>query len=186
MRFIKSLCLAMLIGSLIATSPAWARDDRSNFAYVQSIETGVFYARCIPAESEGTKGHTQIYSVSRDKDRLVDSYDWYTRAVILGWSPIAGKVAVMALGGTPSSDSNKQVEFSFYLGGKFLHSYTAEDLINWGANSWRSSEGRMDFKVIGAEQIPGTNEYVFSIEIKGKKLSFDILTGKPYTSTKAD
>jgi hypothetical protein len=32
---------------------------------------------------------------------------------------------------------------------------------------------------VGCKQVPGTNEYDFVIELKGKKLAFDILTRKP-------
>ena len=33
--------------------------------------------------------------------------------------------------------------------------------------------------MIGCEQVPGTNDYDFVIESKGKRLAFDIVTGKP-------
>ena len=56
---------------------------------MQSGPDGVFYARCIPAESQGAKGTTTIYRVKADADEVVDRYDWYgPTTVVLGWSPI--------------------------------------------------------------------------------------------------
>jgi hypothetical protein len=170
---------------LIATDPASASKSVVNFPFVQSMEMGVFYARCIPDEPQGTKGTTKIYRVHKSQDELVDSYDWYAKnGLELAWSPIAGKVAVIALGGAQNTEQEEQTELSFYLGGKFLSSYTSRDLEKWGADV-QLRFGSAIFKVLGSEQIPGTNEYVFSIEIKGKKILFDILTGKPYIMPKS-
>lgn len=181
MKLLKSVQVVVLAGLLFATNPARASKTVTNFAYVQSMEMGVVYARCVPEETEGTKGTTKIYRVGKDRDELMDSYNWYSKnAVVLAWSPIEGKVAVMALGGAPTSKGDGQTELSFYLGGKFLNSYTSQDLKAWGADVWQRGGRSAIFKVLGQEQIPGTNDYVFSIEIKGKKFSFDILTGKPF------
>jgi hypothetical protein len=179
--------LAFVVAVLVVTAcPAGqaAAKARSNYPYVQSGPDGVFYARCIPAGADGTEGTTTIYRVQKDADQVVDTYDWYSKAgVVLGWSPIAGKVAVMSLSGKAASDPDKQVEISFYLGGKLLTSYTTKDLVGWGADKYRldtRDEKRAMFNVVGCQQIPRTNKYVFTIEIKGKQLRFDILTGKPY------
>lgn len=188
MKLFKPCLFATFAALLLATCPAGAFDRGPNVPYVQSMQAGAFYARCIPQDSEGNKGITKIYRVGKDEDSIVDHYDWYTRdGVVLAWSPIAGKVAVMALGDAPVADPNKQIELRFYLGGKFLKSYTAQDLKGWGADFGYTVYGRRtSFTVLGQEQIPGTNDYIFSIEIKGKKLSFDILTGTPYVPAKAD
>lgn len=181
MKF-RQLVQVVTLGSLLlAAWPTWASKAVSNQPYVQSGPSGVFYARCIPAEAAGTKGSTKIYRVRKEQDEVVDNYDWFVmNGVVLAWSPIAGKVAVMALGGEPKAVPDKHAELSFYLGGKLLNTYTTNDLKAWGANVWPRGDHRARFKVLGQEQIPGTNEYVFSIEIEGKKFDFDILTGKPY------
>lgn len=177
----RMIAAVVLMG--LACGMAWASKPRSNFSYVQSGPDGVFYARCVPDEAEGTRGTTKVYRVGKQRDDLVDGYDWYVRpGVVLGWSPIAGKVAIMALGGPPAPGSDTPPELSFHLGGERLASYTAVDLKEWGAEIMRrnsSGEERADFKVVGCEQVPGTNDYRFVIEIKGNPLSFDILTGKP-------
>lgn len=177
----------VLLFLAFATGQAQASRTTTNFPYVQSMQMGVFYARCVPQAIEGTKGTTKIYHVGKDQDELMNSYDWYAKnGLVLAWSPIVGKVAVMALGGSPTDGPGTQTEISFYLGGKFLKAYTSQDLKGWGADVWQRGGRGAIFQVLEQEQIPGTNEYVFSIEIKGKKFSFDILTGKPYVKPKSD
>jgi hypothetical protein len=34
------------------------------------------------------------------------------------------------------------------------------------------------YRIVGCEQVPGTNRYLFVIETKTRKISFDIITGK--------
>ena len=179
--------LAVVVAVVVVTAclaGQAAAKARSNYPYVQSGPDGAFYARCIPAGPDGTEGTTVIYRVQKGADQVVDAYDWYSKkGVVLGWSPIAGKVAVMSLSGKAASEPDKQVELSFYLGGKLLASYTAKDLADWGADKYRldtRDERRPMFSVLGCEQIPLTNNYVFTIDVTGRKLRFDILTGKPY------
>jgi hypothetical protein len=94
--------------------------------------------------------------------------------VVLGWSPVAGKVAVMTRG------EKAGAELSFYLGGKLLASYTVADLHKLGVEVTKRTGGRStDFRQVGCEQVAGTNDYVFAIESRGKRIAFDILTGKP-------
>jgi hypothetical protein len=114
---------------------------------------------------------------------LVDRYDWYTKhGVVLGWSPIAGKVALLAIRKDEPIASDKQVEISIYLGGKLLKSWTTAEFQGLGAKVERSVYGgdRAVFTVAGCEQIRGTNEYIFVVGFGDKKVSFDILTGSEY------
>lgn len=117
----RIVAVVALVG--LASGMAWASKQRANFSYVQSGPDGVFYARCVPDEADGTKGTTKVYRVRKERDEPTDGYDWYVkRGVVLGWSPIAGKVAIMALGGPPAAGSGIPPELSFHLGGKPLTS----------------------------------------------------------------
>ncbi len=166
--------------ALISLSLAFAK-EAPNRPYVQSGPEGVFYARCIPQDATGAAGTTDIYRVQKEHDVVVNHYDWYTKhGVVRGWSPIAGKVAILALRPERSDSLEKQIELRFYLGDKHLKSWTTAQLQNLGAEvAGIKPDGLAAmFQVLGFEQIPGTNEYVFAVQIaKGKKLSFDILTG---------
>jgi hypothetical protein len=167
---------------LVAVAPvafaAPARADKpGNRPYVQSGPDGVLYARCVPDGLTGSAGRTRVYSVGRDKDDLLETYDWYAQdGVTLGWSPTAGRVAVMA--------RRNGGELSFYLGAGRLASYGVDDLGKLGVEVGRRRDTagptlRAEFRVIGCEQVPGTNDYDFVIESNGKRLAFDITTGKP-------
>lgn len=183
---IKTCILTTIIGmmSVATMREAFAVSEPGNYPYVQSGPGGVFYARCIPNEATGSAGFTDIYRVQKERDELVDHYDWYCkRSVVLGWSPIAGKVGVMAIGKDEPTSPEKQVELSFYLGSKFLKSWTTAELKRLGAEVSPNPYGakRAVFQVVGCEQIPNTNEYVFILQFgKDKKVSFDILTGDQY------
>lgn len=178
----RILAAVVLMG--LTCGMAWASKPSPNFPYVQSGPDGVFYARCIPDEDRGTKGTTRVFRVGKERDEPVDAYDWYAKGgVVLGWSPLAGKVAIMAVGGPPSAGSGAPAALSFHLGGKLLASYAADELKRrWGAETMlRSTPGeeQIAFQVVGCEQVPGTNDYRFVIEMLGRRVSFDVLTGRP-------
>jgi hypothetical protein len=168
----------------LATSASARSKARNPFPYVQSGPDGVFYARCVPAADGKGPGSTKIFRVRAENDELVDSYDWYARdGVVLGWSPIEGKVAVMRVhrgerdAGKPAAG---QAEISLYLGGKLLKSYTTQELVELGAEESMTRHGHdgANYKIVGCEQVPGTNRYLFVIEGNGgRRIRFDIITG---------
>ena len=184
--------LAMfLIGAVVVPS-ADASRVMANRPYVTSMG-GVFYARAIPDEEKGTRGTTTIYRVRRDQDEVVERHAWFAPGGLhLGWSPIAGKVAAMAVGADAVNDPNQRVEFTFYIGPTRLTTYTTADLLALGATLSRGADEhvrRADMRIVGCEQIHGTNDYVFRVVLhtsQGEKtIDFDILTGKPYDAAQA-
>jgi hypothetical protein len=174
----------LLVTALILSAPeAFAFQDAGNRPYVQSGPSGIFYARCIPETNNGPAGVTEVYRVSKEGDHLVDRYEWFTKhGVVLGWSPIAGKVALLAIRKDEPVAPDKQVEISICLGGKLLKSWTTAEFQSLGAKVERSHYGgeRAVFTVAGCEQIPGTNEYIFVVSFGDKKVSLDVLTGNEY------
>jgi hypothetical protein len=148
-----------------------------------------FYARCIPDESRGSKGTTQLLCIRRDGDEVIATYAWYNRhGLVMGWSPKAGKVAVMRVKQDEGLAIEKQIELSFYLGDQFLRSYTTADLATLGAKVQRdphaieaglgTSSKRAVYSIEGCKQAWNTNDYYFSVRLDEKRtLSFDILTG---------
>jgi hypothetical protein len=182
-KYVRGSFMCVVVLGLAASASAFSK-ARGAFAYVQSGPDGVFYARCVPADCG--PGSTKIFRVLGDTDKLVDSYDWYSPdGVVLGWSPIEGKVAVMCLHGSgrdPGKPAAGQPEFSFHLGGKLLKSYTTRELVDLGAEESALPQGGRGavYKVVGCEQVPGTNRYLFVVEVKGgRRISFDITTGTP-------
>lgn len=178
--------MALTFGSSAAADTSAAKAS-VNRPYVEAIKGGTFYARCIPSGRFDSAGTTDIYRVQKEKDEHVAHYDWYSRdGLVLGWSPIAGEVAVMARPNEPAESPEKQMELSFYLGGKFLRSWSTAELEKLGipaglAMEETSGARRAFFQFLGWKQIDNSNEYVFSIGFSdGKRASFDILTGDIY------
>lgn len=164
----------------------------SNSPYVISDQLlGRFYAKCIPFENFGSKGITKIYKAGKEEDELINTYDWYNSGrLILGWSSKPDEVAVMRLRQDveyiKGRDIDKQIEFSFYIGGKFLKSYSTKDLVEFGGEKGdfiaRSTDGTKgaDYEVLGFEW-KGNNSF-FTIRVpNGNKIRFDINTGEVYT-----
>lgn len=176
----------VLILFLIVASPALAWKPVANRAYVTAGPDGVLYARSTPQEASGDVGVTEVFQVKTEGDEKLDRYEWYNAdGLVLAWSPIAGKVGVMRLKQNTGKEPNDQIEFSFYIGGKHLRSYTTAELLKFGADliaDYPRGNKRAGYTVVGSEQIPGSNHYVYAILIKDKKLQFDILTGKPFGS----
>ena len=179
--------LAMAFGS---SAMAKSAGNRPYAVAFKDSGQSPFYARCIPDESKGSKGTTEIVRVRREGDEVVTTYAWYNRhGLAMGWSPKAGKVAVMRMKQDEGLAIEKQIEFSFYLGDQFLRSYTTADLVKLGAKVERdahaiegglgASSKRAVYRVEGCMQAWNTNDYYFSVRLdEMQTLSFDILTGK--------
>ncbi len=177
-------CIAVALGGPAAAKSA------GNRPYVVTMDgLSPFYARCIPDGDRGSKGTTRILRVRREGDAVVATHAWYNRrGLVLGWSPKAGKVAVMRTRQDAGLPAEEQIEFSFYIGDSFLRSYTTADLVELGAglepdrNAREYGLGvqskRAVYRVEGCKQAWCTNDYYFSVRLDERRaLSFDILTG---------
>lgn len=183
MQLLSKFLLILSVVLLFAV-PTLAKKRAGQAPMVLSGLDGRFYARCIPTAEGGGKGKTTIFRVEDPKDIVVDSYDFYPQhGMWLGWSPKAGKVAVMTRLVEQNPDPKKQVELDFYLGGKKLASWTTDQIWNMGATKKLDMIGGncADVEVMGCEQIPGTNDYDFVLRTQKKTfIRFDILTGQPH------
>jgi len=174
--------IGLLLTFIAAVSAA---EPAPNRTYVQSSPDGLFYARCVPERDNGASGSTKVYKVGREKDELLDTYDWYTpRGVTLGFVPTDNQVAVLARGGKVIARADR-VELSFHLGGKLLTTYTSTELSKIGIplvvkQGLAASSHRTEFRPVICD-LPGTTNYVFVIETEGKRVAFDARTGKPTT-----
>ena len=182
----QSTLFVAIVVTFVCAAPIAASKVMQNRAYVTSGPDrfgSVFYARCVPAAARGSAGRTEVFRVREGGDEVVDRYEWYAPCgLVLGWSPIKGKVAVLAIVRDESAaEWGRREQLRFSIGGEHLASYTNDDLIAMGAGRAASSAYGLHagFSVIGCEQVPGTNEYDFVIEIgPEKRLRFDITTGR--------
>jgi hypothetical protein len=187
-----TMCATILGSALLALGK-----DGGNGAYVVGFPGGAsIYARCVPEEVKGSKGVTQVLRVRKEGDEILASYDWYNRQIFLGWSPTAGKVAVLRVAQDAGLAPDKQIELSFYLGNDLVKSYTTADLVKLGArldyDGIAAERGitavdgppkRAQYLVESCEQVWNTNDYYFRVKVNPSDvtpriLKFDIVTGK--------
>ena len=124
---------------LCATATTAAARPAPPFPYLVTDSTGQYYARCTP----GMPGTTGIFRVHPDKDELIDEYPWHERShpnqlylLAVGFDTGRNKPVVAVFRPHNQRDAgglDKQPEFSIYLAGKLVNSYTTKDLKELGA-----------------------------------------------------
>jgi hypothetical protein len=188
--------VVIVIASALLTTSFKMGGHGENQPTVQSTADGHAYVRSIPSGDYGDEGKTQVFRVRKNGDELLDEYPLYMRGEFyLGGSPITGKSCLVHLEPerlTSNDDFKKLGKISrlaFYMGGKELLAYTGEDLEKMGLKDRVQTLGYRhagQFMVLGIQQVPLTNHYVFVIEKIGDRekgtetTRFDITTGKPF------
>ena len=188
--------ILIIIGLILLNlSNVYATRKSPNSPYVISDKLGSFYARCIPYKDSGNEGVTKIYKVEKEEDVLIDTYNWYNKERLLLGRSSTGEIAIMRLGqdleNTRETELDKRIEFSFYINGRFLKSYSTKDIVELGGDREQEKKTlikitgydlRADYEVLGTECGWLNYNDCFSI-IKfpnGKKMRFDIRTGEVY------
>ena len=89
--------LTVACAMMVAVCGNAGAKSTGNLPYAASFaEHSPFYARRIPNKADGEEGSTQILRVRPEGDEVVATFPWYNRnGIVMGWSPKAGKVAVM-------------------------------------------------------------------------------------------
>lgn len=168
---------------VLASVCSFADQEAGNRVYVTAADYGQFYAKSIPSESYGLKGRTEIYQVGEKKDKLLQTYDWYSPEVYLyGW--IAGGVYVVQTGSWnrgrgPQSD---HLALALYKDDKLLKKYSTLDIVPDAKNASVSVSHYMVFqKIKGFRRAFGNQLYFDVLTTDGRLLSFDVETGKIVT-----
>jgi hypothetical protein len=187
-RVIAALAAAALLTGLSV------RGGGENTPSVQSAFGGSHYVRTVPAAAMGSAGKTQVFRVRSEGDELLDEYPVYMRGELhLGWSPSAGKYAIVHVEPERITSSDdyaklgKVTSLTFYLGGRQVATLGAKQLEQLGLRHKVTSLVHRQpgqFVVHGIRQVPQTNDYVLDIEKAvgpgaTETLSFDITTGRP-------
>ncbi len=194
MRTLAPLIIAIVSISLMTGFKMAGHGE--NQPTVQSVPGGYAYLRSIPSNDYGNEGKTQVFEVRKNGDELLEEYPLYMRGELyLGGSPITGKWCLVHLEPeriTSNNDFKKLGKISrlaFYMGGKELVAYSGEDLEKMGLKDRVQTlvyRHAGQFMVLGIQQVPLTNHYVFVIEKIGDRekgtetTRFDITTGKPF------
>lgn len=166
----------MMLLAVFAAVDANACKRSGNRANVTAMDEGIFYARSVPATIAGIEGKTDIYKVGNSEDERIDSYNWFNRnKLVLAWSPKTGQVAILKY-----DPENAEAALEFYMGGKFLKRYSLAALKGLGIKTINTYCAlQLDLKILGQEQMPNTNDYVFKIDFGSSSIKmFDITTGE--------
>lgn len=175
-------------------TPAVPRRGMRPFAYLATDSSGRYYARCTP----GAPGTTRIFRVRSSKDELVDEYRWYERSrhpnrlhlLDVGYDAGRDKATIAVFRPHNERDPrgpDKQAEFSIYLAGKLVRSYTTKELKDLGAKvETNAGRGRVPKGDYADYRFNGYDVYhvdkhpcgCFSWTIGGKIVLVDIATGK--------
>ena len=167
---------------LLAAMPTHGDEEASNGAYVVVSSGGQFYARCIPAESYGLKGRTEIYEVGQ-KDRLLHTYDWYsTQTFLEGWH--GGSVYAVEMG--PWHRGNRatkdELALAIYKDGALLKKYSTLDIAGTPENVSSSISHYVVFrKLEGFRADLGGFSYFRTEATDGRELVFNLENGQQLT-----
>lgn len=149
----------------------------------------------MPEEVYGTKGVTEIYLARKEGDRLLHTYEMYSRQIYLaGLSGRRPTVYAVLTGPWPRGHqaSAGHLALAFYKNDRLLRSYSTLDLAGAPENV-TASIGH--YRVIkwnlgtggGFHRIAGSNDFVFEIEtVDGRHLRFDAGTGRLMTEEEED
>ncbi len=171
---------AILAGLLLLAVSADADDEASNRFYLRSEQGhGVAYAKCEPSDSYGTAGRTRIYWATKDQDKLLYEFPWYSSNIYL--QQTAWGLSVVRFGpwhrGEKASPTDLAV--GFYLDGKLLKSYSTLDIAGSEDAVSRSVSHYWVFAKIGGYRSLGSNNHAFEVDTtQGETLSFDVTTGE--------
>ena len=149
-----------------------------NTSFIVTSKWGSCYAKSIPDEDFGIKGKTFIFKAEKEKDTLIDQYDWYSRSLYL----LEGSqgVLVVRLFYTPAGHTLKDLNaIAFFRGGKLLREYTVLDIISDPKKIIHSTSSIHIFDKIHGFEWDENKNFVFVVEtVDGRTLFFDTDTGE--------
>ena len=174
-------CIWLFVLALCAAFGRARGDDyRANTVYIKSSPCGRYYAKAFPDELYGSKGVTKIYAVSKEEDRLIETYPWYSSQIDL--QSLGEHISVVRIGRCLMGQemSENDLAIGLYLDGKTLKEYSTLDVAaainDSGAQSGYRSKFCWSLNTRGYRWI-GSSDHVFDVEGGGKTLSFDVKTG---------
>lgn len=171
---------AVLAGVLLLVASVNADDEVSNRFYLQSERPwGAVYAKCDPSELHGTKGKTRLYHATRDEDKLLFEFPWYSQNIYLQGT--AWGLSVVRFGPWPKGQkaSADDLAVEFYLNDKLLKSYSTLDIAGSEEAVSRSVSHYSVFAKIGGYRWVQSNDYAFDVTTTdGRTLSFNVQTGQ--------
>lgn len=136
----------------------------------------MYYAKSIPEENYGSKGKTVLYSVDKDSDKPVCTFDWFANQMqVLDNGGIVVRLGPWARGYKASAD---HLAIAFYKDCKELKSYSTLDIAGSPDNVSSSVSHYQIFEKISGFRWIVSNDFAFDVvTFDGKTISFDAATG---------
>lgn len=140
-------------------------DEASNVPHVVASRHGKCYAKSLPAEDHGEKGLTKVFWVEKGDDKLVHTFDWYSRQIHLECNVSApGKptaISVVRFGPWARGQyaNDKDLAVAFYWGGELVARYSTLDIAGWAGNVDASISHYMIFHEIEGFRWQGHNDF---------------------------
>ena len=176
-RTIFAAALFALSPSLLADTP------RPNEPIVAAGHDGTCYAKSIPDEISGEKGHTTVLQVGATQDTPGETFPWYAQRIFVlcnVWRHGRNENTVVRIGPWPDGfKANKQdLAIQFYVAGKLVKSYSTLDIAQKPDNVFASVSHYAvftDFKGFGWH-----NGELFFVAFgaHGEELAFSASTGE--------
>lgn len=189
----RLITYAATLLALSIAQPAHADDEASNRAYVAASQYGNCYAKSIPSEGYGTAGQTHVYSVERDADRLVQTYDWFAPQLRLecnvsgaNGGPVG--LSIVQIGPWPRGrEANAEaLALAFYWNGELMRRYSTLDIAGEPDNVSASvSHHTVIEEIVGYTWRDG-DMYTFTIRATdGRTITFEASSGAILSATPA-
>lgn len=162
---------------LVCCHVVQADEEAANRPVVRSTEYGAIYAKSVPDASYGQKGKTSVYSVGRQSDTLICTYNWFAIEFY-----ISGRDDATLIRFGPWQRGQKpqdtHLAIGIYRNGKIVKEYSTADIQKQGSGvSVSKSHYQVFAQKVGFRRLQG-NDYVYQVKgINGTVFTFDLNTG---------
>jgi hypothetical protein len=184
MRLIQIIIFVALVH---LSHSVFADQEAGNVPFVKSSEYGRVYAKSIPDNDYGTKGKTLVYTVDKEGDKLLYTFDWFADQIYLLEN--VGSVIRLGPWARGHEPNDQDLAIGFYLQGKKLKEYSTLDIVKMGYDEKMNVRMSVSHYTV-FEEIIGyrwIRNDVWAFDVKtheGTILSFDVSTGTWYVNNK--
>lgn len=137
----------------------------------------------VPSESYGSKGSTKLYWVGRDRDRLVETYAWYSGRIYLQRLTRMpdGQFAISVVQFGPWARGQHanadDLALAFYARGALLRIYSTLDIAGSPERVAGSVSHYEVFKSVEGYELNGSLSAFAAMTVDGRRLLFNPATG---------
>lgn len=180
------VCSVVFAGMALIPRIVLADQEAGSAPHVVAAEWGGCYAKSVPDDySDQHAGKTVVYSVEKEADKLITTFDWYARRIHLACNVCDNKgncgISVIRLG--PWHRGHKatkdELAIEFYLNDKLLKKYSTLDIAGTPDNVSASVSHYTLFEDVTGYKYTQDNKVRFVVKTHdGREMSFNPVDGK--------